>query len=191
MSRYQPFFLSLIMGLAATAGILISSTAEAGMWDLSAGFNYNRSEYAGGSFSTTRRLGGSLGYNFTDASTIELAYQRSFERNHYAGFEDSKYTDQVFSLNMVWNLLARDSAVQPYLKVGVGQLIRNAQISLSTGQGQNQSLSQVTGVLGAGIKFRLTRGFGLRMEGTSYLVNGKFNTWKKNFGATFGISYYF
>lgn len=191
MSRFQMFHCSLVAFLAAFVGTLVAPSAEAGLWDLTAGFNYNRSEYEGGSFSSNRRLGGSIGYNFTDASTIELAYQRSFERNHYAGFEDSETTDQVFSLNMVWNLLSRESVLQPYLKVGVGQLIRKTDITLSTGQKRNPRLSEITGVFGAGFKIRLSQRFGLRVEGTSYLVKGKFDTWNKNFGATFGASLYF
>jgi hypothetical protein len=165
--------------------------ASAGFWEISSGLNYSRSEYEGGSYAWSRRLGGSFGYNFNDSSTIEFAYQKSYERNHFQGYEDSVYDDQVYSVNWVQNIFSKESVVQPYVKLGVGQLVRNASISDSLGRSSVQKLSQVTGVLGAGIKFYLTKTFAIRMEGTSYLSEGKLNTWQNNFGLTFGGSIYF
>jgi hypothetical protein len=165
--------------------------AVAGFFEISSGLNYSRSEYDGGSYSWSRRLGGSFGYNFNDSSTIEFAYQKSHERNHFEGFEDSFYDDQVYSVNWVQNFLSKESPVQPYLKLGVGQLIRNASIYDPLGRSSIQKLSQVTGVLGAGLKIYLTKTFAIRMEGTSYLSEGKLNTWRNNFGLTFGGSFYF
>jgi len=173
------FLLTLMMGL-----FLGTTTAEAGFWEASAGLNYSRSKYAGGSYSWNRRLGGSLGYKFSDS-------QKSYERNHYEGFEDSTYEDQVYSVNFVWNILTKESMIQPYVKVGVGQLVRNASISNSSGQSQLQELQQLTGVIGAGFRFYLTKTTALRLEGTSYLSGAKLGTWKDNFGMTFGISLYF
>ncbi len=183
------FLFRLLFGAVIIAGF--PASALAGYWEFSTGFNYNRSKYSEGSYSWTRRLGGSVGYNFNDSSTLEFAYQKSFERNHYEGFEDSFYRDEVYSVNVVWNLLGRQSMVQPYLKVGVGQLNRKASINNTTGQTQTQELNQLTGVGGAGLKIFVTKEFAIRMEGTSYLAGAKLNTWKNNFGATFGISLYY
>lgn len=168
-----------------------TSTAHAGFWEVSSGLNYNRSQYSGGSYSWTRRMGGSIGYNFNDSSTLEVALQKSHERNHYEGFEDSTYEDQVYSVNMVWNILDKQSTIQPYLKIGVGQLVRNASISNTSGQSQLQELSQLTGVIGAGFRIYITKATALRLEGTSYLSGAKLQTWQDNFGMTFGISLYF
>jgi hypothetical protein len=155
------------------------------------GFNYSRSKYSNDSYSWNRRLGGSLGYNFNDSSTVEIAYQKSFERNHYQGFEDSFYDDQVISTNLVWNLIGRNAQIQPYLKGGVGRLNRKASITDSLSRTQIQTMNQWTGVLGAGIKFYLTKTFAIRLEGTSYLSGAKISTWQDNFGATFGVSFYY
>lgn len=168
-----------------------ASTAQADYWEVSSGFSYSRSQYSGGSYAWSRRLGGSIGYNFSDSSTLEVAAQRSRERNHYEGFEDSTYEDQVISVNMVWNILDKKATLQPYIKVGAGQLVRNASISNSAGQSQLQELQQLTGVLGGGFRLYITKATALRVEGTSYLSGAKLNTWKDNFGMTFGISLYF
>lgn len=182
----EVLFLGLLGGVA-----LGPTSARAGYWELSAGLNYNHSVYSSDSYSWTRRLGGSLGYNFNDSSTLEVAYQHSYERNHYEGFEDSTYDDQVYSLNVVWNIFGRSAQVQPYTKIGIGQLNRDASIADSAGRSQVQHIDQVTGVIGAGLKLMLTKTFAIRMEGTSYLSGAKISTWRDNFGATFGISLYY
>lgn len=182
------FLLSVMLGCFLGLGTV---SAEAGFWEASAGLNYSRSKYSGGSYSWSRRLGGSLGYNFSDSSTVEIAAQKSFERNHYEGFEDSFYDDQVYSVNFVWNILDKQSVIQPYVKVGVGQLVRNASVHNSTGQSQLQELNQLTGVIGTGFRIYLTKTTALRLEGTSYLSGAKLGTWRDNFGMTFGLSLYF
>ena len=180
-----------LVGLLALGALLSGSEARAGYLEFSLGFNYSRSEYANESFSYNRRLGGSVGYNFDDSSMVEFGYQNSFERNHYEGFEDSTYRDQVYSVNFVYNILGRSSVIQPYVKLGVGQLNRDSSIYDSQGRSQIQHLDQVTGVIGAGLKLKLTTTLGVRIEGTSYLAGAKLGTWQDNFGATFGISYYY
>lgn len=180
------FFIISIFALFCGA-----ASAEAGFWEVSTGLNYSRSKYSGGSYTWSRRLGGSIGYNFNDSSTLEFAAQKSYERNHYEGFEDSFYDDQVYSVNFVWNILSKQSMFQPYLKAGVGQLVRNATVYNASGQSQLQELDQLTGVIGAGLRIYLTKTTALRLEGTSYLSGAKLGTWRDNFGTTFGISLYF
>jgi len=180
----------LILGVLVAAGF-IGESAHADYWEASAGLNYNRSEFSGNSYSWTRRFGGSIGYNFSDSSTIEVGYQHSYDRNHFEGFEDSTYDDKVVSLNIVWNVFGRNAQIQPYLKGGIGQLNRVATISDSLGRTQVLHLDQMTGVAGAGLKILLTKTFAIRMEGTGYLIGAKISTWKDNFGATFGVSLYY
>ncbi len=186
MNQPRLFLLGLLF-VAAFFG----RSARADYWEFSSGFNYSHSAYSGGSYSWNRRLGGSVGYNFSDSSTLEIAYQKSFERDHYEGFEDSFYNDQVYSLNLVWNLLGRNAPIQPYAKIGIGQLNREATVYDSVGRSQVQHLDQVTGVIGAGLKLFLTKTFAIKVEGTSYLAGAKISTWRDNFGATFGVSFYY
>lgn len=180
---------SLLFGLVAM--VLGVPTANADYWEFSAGLNYNKSTYSGGSYSWTRRLGGTVGYNFTDSSMVEVAYQQSYQRDHYQGFQDSSYNDRVYSVNLVWNVLGRTSQFQPYFKVGIGQLNREATVSDSIGRSEFTQMDQLTGVIGAGLKLMLTRTFAIRFEGTSYLSGAKISTWQDNFGATFGVSLYY
>ncbi|MBC7385347.1 MAG: porin family protein [Cryobacterium sp.] len=182
----NPLFL-----LSLCAFMLLPNVSYGGFWEVSAGLNYNRSTYSGGSYAWTRRLGGSIGYNFSDSSTVELSYQKSRDRNHYESFEDSTYDDQVKSVNMVWNLLGKQEMFQPYLKVGVGQLNRRASILNAAGQARIDSIDQLTGVIGGGMRIFLTKQFAIRFEATSYLSGAKLKSWKDNFGSTLGGSLYF
>jgi outer membrane protein W len=181
------FFISLLLALVGVS----AGVAEAGFWETSLGVNYNRSEYSGGSYSRTKRFGGSLGYNFNDSSTIEYAYQQSSEHNYFVGFEDTKYVDKSQSINLVWNLLTRESVIQPYFKVGAGFLDREMTTTDYLGRRQKQTLGQWTGVAGIGLRIRLSRAFGLRADVTSYIPKARIKEWKNNLGATFGGSIYF
>ncbi len=181
------FRLLLSLGLALS----MYSEARAGFFEASIGGSYNRSNYDGGSQSSTRRMGGSLGYNFSDASTIEFSYQVSEEKNHLEGYQDAKYEDQVYSVNWVQNFATKQSTFQPYAKLGVGQLNREATVSLVSGQSQNTQILSVTAVGGLGLRIYLTKAFALRFEGTSYLLGARIKTWNQNFGITAGGSLFF
>jgi hypothetical protein len=184
MSRY--FIILLI-----TALTIFPMDSFAGVWEASSGFNYNRSEYAGGSYTWTRRWGAALGYNFTDTSQIELSYQNSFDRNHYQNYEDSFFRDEVYSMNWVQNILDKTYMIQPYFKLGAGQLHRKASTTNAVGQSQISETDSFTVVMGIGTRLILTKGFGLRMEGTSFLTAGRLGTWRDNIAVSFGGSLYF
>lgn len=184
----QPWF----FGAFILAGLLFAPLPSlAGFFEYSLGFNYSRSEYSGGSYSWSRRWGTSLGYNFTDSSTIEASFQDNYDRNHYANYEDSFYDDQVYSVNWVQYLFGKEVPFRPYFKLGVGQLHRKATITNSLGQSQISEQDSMTGVLGAGARISLTQTFGIRIEATSYLTGARISTWQDNIAMSIGGSIYF
>jgi len=184
MLKYLVLFLSVFL-------ISIQTSAYADHWESSIGFNFNHSTYDSASYSWERRYGVSLGYNFTDLSTLELAYENTFTVSHISGIEDSSFLDRVVSVDWVQNILGRDYAFQPYLKGGLGQLVRDATSSNSLGQSTDTKQDQLTVVAGLGLRYYFTRTFAIRCEYTSYLTGGKISSFKDNFGAKFGISWMF
>lgn len=176
---------------AALLPMLMPWSAAAGVFETSAGFSYNKTTYGDDSFSWSRRYTASIAYYFTEISSIELAYQDAFSRNQIAGLEDTSFHDKVYSVNWVQHLTGRDSVLQPYFKLGIGQLNRDASGTYSTGGSPPKSEDSVTAILGAGLKIYLTKGFGLRGEATTYLTGAKLSTWRDNISATAGISVYF
>lgn len=170
---------------------LASWPAAAGNVEISSGLSYTRSSYGGGSYSWTRRWGSSVGYEFSDRSEIEFAYQDVVDRTRIEGYEDTTFHDEVYSFNWVQNLLGRNSPIQPYVKAGIGQLNREASGTYAGGSAPAKRVDSLTGVLGGGARIYLTRSFAIRAEVTSYLEGGSIRTWKDNVGATLGGSFSF
>lgn len=180
IARLTFFF---IAAFAATPSI----HARAELFELSSGFSFNRTNYSPGNFSWTRRLGGSLAFKFSPLSSIEFAMQDVYDRTRILGFEDTFFHDEIYSVNWVQNLFTFAS-IQPYFKVGAGQLNREAGGSYANGASPNPRTDSITAVIGAGARVYVTRGFGIRIEAMSYLTGGSIATYKDNVGFTIGAS---
>jgi hypothetical protein len=159
--------------------------------ELSLGASYNRTNFSAGNYSWTRRYGGSVAYHFWASSSIEWSYSHSTERTFIEGLQDTTFRDQVYSLNWVQSLAERGSVLQPYFKVGLGQLNRDGSGSYAGGAEPPAFVDSLTGVLAAGLRVSITRGFGIRIEGTSYLQRFEISEWDRNAALTFGTSFYF
>ncbi len=177
-----------VLVLAGVAFLLASWPAAAAGLEISAGLSFSRSSYGDGNYSWTRRWGSSVGYEFNDRSEIEFAFQEVLDRTYIEGYQDTTFHDEVYSFNWVQNLLGRNSPLQPYVKVGIGQLNRDASGVYAGGSSPPKRLDVVTGVLGGGTRLYLTRSFAIRFEVTSYLEGGNIRTWQDNVGATLGLS---
>ncbi len=185
------FFWASIAG-AIAGGVAFSPDAIAGSIELSAGFSYSRSNFNDQDYSWTRRLGGSIGFNLSEQTQIELSFQDIVDRTKIEFFEDTVFHDRIYSANWVQALTGRSTPIQPYFKLGIGQLNRDAtgvyQGGLTRPPTQVDSL---TGILGAGMRVFFTRQLALRVEGTSYLTGGNIGSWRENFSVNFGLSFVF
>jgi hypothetical protein len=164
-----------------------SVQARAEKFEISAGFSFNRTNYSPGNFSWTRRLGGSLDFKFSPLSSIEFAMQHVYDRTKILGYEDTYFQDQIYSVNWVQNLFTFAS-IQPYFKVGAGQLNREAGGTYGNGTSPNPRTDSLTAIIGVGTRVYVTRGFGIRIETMSYLTGGSIATYKDNVGFTVGAS---
>lgn len=169
----------------------LSTSASGGAIEFSVAGSYSRSNYTESNYSWNRRYGGSIGYHLSERSQIEFAFQDSLDRTRIAYYEDTTFHDQVYSANWVQALTGKNFAIQPYFKIGIGQLNREASGNYVFGSSPPAVVDSVTGVLGLGSRIYLTRSFGLRAEATSYLQGGSIRTWKDNFGITVGVSFFF
>lgn len=168
-----------------------ASSAHAGFYELSSGFSYSKTNYSAGSYTKSSRYGLSGGYNFNEFSSIEFSYQNIHTQNHITNTEDSTYKDQIYSINWAQNLMPKDYRVVPFIRLGAGQLNRSAKITDVLGREQQISQDTLTLLLGGGMRISFTKYFGLRIEGTSYLTNGKLRSWKDNYATQIGLSIYF
>lgn len=165
--------------------------AWGGAVELSAGFSFNRSNYTQTNYTWSRKWLASVGYYFSERSQVEFAIQDIVDRTKISSYEDITLHDQIYSVSWVQALLSKNAPFQPYIKLGVGQLNRDASGTYADGSAPPLRIDSVTGVLGAGTKIYLTRTFALRAEAVSYLAGGSIRNWKNNVALNFGASYYF
>ncbi|MBI3535282.1 MAG: hypothetical protein HY072_07335 [Deltaproteobacteria bacterium] len=171
--------------------IVFSKQSWSGAFELSSGFSYSRSYYSELSYSWTKRFGFAFGYFFYERSEVEIAYQDIVERNYISGFEDTTFHDRIYSVNLVQSFTGKSAAIQPYIKIGIGQLNRDAVGTYIGGYAPPVSVDSVTGVLGVGLRLYVTRTFAIRSEATSYLAGGSVRNWKNNIVINFGLSVVF
>ena len=172
--------------------LLFVNKAYAGNFEFSLGGSFERSLYSEVSYSWTRTYGASLSYHFTAFSGIELSYQNSVERTEIEGYQDTTFTDKVYSASWVQSLTGRNTPIQPYFKLGVGQLNRDATGSYFDGLVVPATRTDsITGILAAGIRVFFTRGTAFRAEANSYLTNFSASSLGDNFKVNLGFSVYF
>lgn len=162
-------------------------------FEFSLGFSFSRQNYSsasgGDNYTSNRRWGTSIGYYFSELTEVEFGYQEVTDRTRIVGFEDTTFFDRIYSVNWVQSFTRKTSALQPYVKVGVGQLNRDASGTYSNGLSPNPQIDSLTGILGAGMRIYLTRSFAIRVEGVSYLTGGSIQTFKDNYSTTIGASF--
>ncbi len=171
--------------------VLLGNPAIAGVFEAGASFSSTRSVFNGNSYTSTQTWAASLGYYFTQDSEIEFTYQDGKTRNFVEGIQDVSFRDRVYSLNLNYHLASEEQDIRPYLRLGAGQLNRDASGSYANGSSPPGRLDQLTIILGLGAKIRVTQRIGLRAEFVSYLIGGNLSTWKDNTQLSAGISVFF
>jgi hypothetical protein len=167
------------------------SHAYAGYFEISGGAFYTKSTYTDSDYNWTRRYGANAGYHLTDTTEIEFTFQDVTDRTVLTGYEDTTFHDQIYGITWNQAIFGKGVAVQPYFKVGIGELNRTATGSYTGGAAPPSELDEVTAIIGVGIRIYLTKAFGLRGEAISYLDEGRISTYKDNVSTTVGVSFYF
>lgn len=187
----KKLFLSFSAALLMLA--VMPRNALAGRFELAAGFSFSQSDYGNGDYQWSRRWTGSFGYHFSDRSEIELAIQDVVNRTSISGYEDTTFHDQIYSINWVQSLLGKDYLLDPYFKIGAGQLNRTASGTYYSlgGASPASEVDEITAILGLGLRIGITQVFGIRAEADTYLTGGNINTWKNNTSLLVGLSIYF
>jgi hypothetical protein len=192
--KYLSIFITTITAITLLSAVAIAFptralAAEAGTIELSLGGSYTHSTYTNTDYEWSRRYGASAGYYLTSMTELEFSYQDSVDRTKITNFEDTTFHDQVYGLTVSQSFFDKTSWFQPYVKVGIGELNRDASGVYVGGTSPPQTEDNVTGILGAGLKLYVTKAFGFRGEFTSYIVSGQ--SWTNNLSATFGFSVFF
>jgi hypothetical protein len=169
----------------------LEKEAHAGVVEISGSAFYSQSSYGDSNFTWTRRWGVSVGYYFLALSEIEFSVQDIFYKTKLGNREENSFHDQVYSVDWVQSLASKNATVQPYFKVGIGQLNREAVWKSAAGTTGPILYDSVTGVAGAGFRVYVLKNFSLKVEASTYLMGGMVSTAKDNFSFTGGVSVYF
>ena len=162
-------------------------STEAGQFEFGISVSYYQSNVADTSQTWSRRWSANISYTLFSATALEFEFQDVFNQTIVPGFQDTTVQDRILSLNWVQGLVPPDFRVQPYIKIGVGQLNRDLLATYTTMVAKAQ-IDSITAVLTAGLKFFISRRISITAEATSYLSNGIIDTWKDNLGANVGVS---
>ena len=121
---------------------LLASPAFAGFFEISANgsyFKYNNGLIGGEPSTTTiTRFGGGIGYRLLANTSIEINYSESRNKDNFAqdieGDSQKRFINkdtqvQNLSLDLVLNFADRRAPFRPYIKGGVGYMIRNTKLS--------------------------------------------------------------
>ena len=181
----------MIRAMIIVLSLGVISESRAGSFEFSATASYQKSGYGSHYSTTVRRYGASLAYSFFSSSELEFSIQDLEYKNELGLQENTRFHDQIYSVQWVQALLPRRFWVQPYLKLGIGQLNREASGTYAGGGAPPAIYDSVTAVGGVGLKIRLTQTWGLKIEGATYLVGGSLSTWRDNFGVSGGFSLFF
>lgn len=178
--------------IAAALGCAsLPQAAQAGRFEVSSGFSYSRTDYGERSYSWTRRWGANFGYHFSERSEIEVSFQDVVDRTLINGYQDTTTHDRIYAFNWVQSLLGKGYLIDPYFKLGIGQLNRDANGTYASGGSPSSQVDAVTGILGAGLRIGVTKAFGVRMEANTYLAGGSLRGWRDNVSLNAGFSFYF
>jgi hypothetical protein len=180
------FVLVILLGFFSSLG-----SARAGDFEFSAMASYQQSSYGDHYSTRVSRAGVSLGYFFLSQSELEFSFQDIHYKNELGVQENTVFHDQIYSLQWVQAFLPSRFWVQPYLKLGIGQLNREASGVYAGGGIPSVTYHEVTAVGGLGLKLRFSKTFGVKLEGATYLVGGRIATWRDNFGVSGGFSIFF
>ena len=178
-------------GALALACVFFPAAAYAGYFELSGGAFYTKSSYSSTDYNFTRRYGATAGYHLNDTSEIEFTFQDVTDQTVLSGIESTTFHDQIYGLDWNQSLTGKGKGIQPYFKLGLGQLNRTASGSYSNNVQVPLEVDQVSGIVGVGLRVYLTRAFGLRGEILSYPTSMNTSTWSQNISTTAGISIYF
>ena len=182
--------------VAILAGLCFQAEALASSFEVSGSYSYNMTRYGSSSsgndsYEWTRRWSLSFGFYFTSLSEVEISMQDALNRTNISGIEDTTLHDQIYSVEWVQSLTPKGSLLQPFFKLGIGELNRDASGTYYGGSSPPAVYDSLTGVLGAGLRIYVLKTFGLRFEGTTYLSGGVLSTWNQNLSYSAGCSIYF
>lgn len=148
----------------------------------------SKTDYGNNTYSTSRHYTGTFGYFIAPTTELELSYENSSSFLNEDPAQTSTTSEQSLGFSLIQNLTPPRSMVNPYIKGGVGQYNRQENGTISGIPSIPVDTKSPTGILGAGLRIALFRGFSLKGEGVTYLPDFHMSEAPLNFSIQIGLS---
>jgi outer membrane autotransporter protein len=160
--------------------------------EVSATYNYKRTNYDQNQYSAGESGTGGIGYYFWETSAFEITYTRGAEI--LVQSSGTTYQDlTAYGADFLFTVANQGSPFKPYLKLGAVYIIKNLRAFYSNGTVSSPIVDQGTAAqVGLGFKWMLGPRFGIKSGidvSTSPLNNSSHTTY--DFAANIGASFLF
>ncbi len=170
---------------------MASAPAFAGVYEISALYNFKKTYYDSQNYEATETGTGSLAYYFWEMSALELSYTKGAAILVQPG--DTVYQDiSAYGADLLFTIANRESSFKPYIKVGGSYVIKTLRHYYAAGATMPAKIEGLSPFAGIGMKFMIGQQFGIKMGidvSSSPMANNQPTTY--DFGANAGISFLF
>ena len=200
--KFKSCFLAVLF-----LGVLIPpEVVWAGFFEVSASGMYTKTEYTREDYTTYYSYNGGFAYRFFGSSALELGYSESHTKsirgtdvtvnNTTIDMQEERVDTQVYSVSWKQYFFKPESWFHPYVKAGYARFKSKGRVSYVLKGGQvwyyyPDPLKKDSGLLGAGLQFKIGDALFLVLEGTSVFPDFKFKEWDKQVRYTAGLTMYF
>ncbi len=149
--------------------LLLAPTAKAGVFEIGVGGSYKRTNIADDAYDESTSLSGSFSYYLDEMSAIELSYTDGVNKRFLGLSTATTHTTSIFytivGLDFVLTLGDKAAVLRPYVKAGVGYLLRKRLVDQYQGFAPTivEDPPGLVPSAGAGIKISLTQNLSLKL----------------------------
>lgn len=173
---------------------LISLSSFAGVFEISASASYRKSEIDAKNYQLSSSYTGSVSYYFLELSALELSYTQGASLLKASTTDEDLEYRTNFSMvgaDLVFSLAARQSFLQPFVKVGIAQISKEIKTLTSTGSYTTPESTNTVPSAGLGMKILFTKQFSIKLGLDGWITNFRKENEVIDYAGRAGISWMF
>ena len=173
---------------------LFSLSVQAGVFEISASSSFRKSEIDSKNYQTSSSYTGSLSYYFLELSALEFSYtQGTSLLKAFTQVENLEYRTKfsMVGVDLVFSLASRQSTLQPFIKVGTAQIVKEIKTISNTGSYTSPESTNTVPSAGLGTKIMFTKHFSLKIGVDGWITNFNQSDETIDYAGRAGISWMF
>lgn len=148
--------------------LIFSVPSHALLTELGVSYGYSKKTFNSTNFYQTDSISGSVAFYFLEKWAIETSYTESFYESQESDITSTRTVQQrsrVANASLMWMMLDRSSAVQPYIKGGAAHITKNQTIKyVNANSIEIPESSGWAPSYGVGLKVALTERFSVKLS---------------------------